>query len=115
VSLPPPPWESHRVLPEDALYQANPDADTGPLHVGAPDEYDGDEGADFQADVEEPQPLRKLAPATGCRPTIRRTTTTQAPRSPPSTIRTQKRGRRPTVHPRTNTTPSGPVHRAADG
>jgi hypothetical protein len=50
MSLPPPPWESHPPLPEDEFYQGDPDEDTGPLYIGAPDESDAD---DVQADGEE--------------------------------------------------------------
>ena len=36
MSSPPPPWESHPPLPDDGFYEADPDEDTGPLHVVAP-------------------------------------------------------------------------------
>ena len=36
MSSPPPPWESDPPLPDDEFYEADPDEDTGPLHVVGP-------------------------------------------------------------------------------
>ena len=46
MSSPPPPWESHPPLSEDSFYEADPDVDTGPVHVVTPTDEDiaGEEG-----------------------------------------------------------------------
>jgi hypothetical protein len=40
MSSPPPPWESHPPLSEDGFYEADPDVDTGPVHVVTPTDED---------------------------------------------------------------------------
>jgi serine/threonine kinase PknH len=52
MSSPPPPWESHPPLPGDEFYQADPDEDTGPLHVVAPT----DEASHRQDEYRPPEP-----------------------------------------------------------
>ncbi|WP_242453410.1 hypothetical protein [Mycolicibacterium sp. P9-64] len=50
MSSPPPPWESHPPLEEDGFYGANtdadPEADTGPVHVVTPEDVARVEDAD---------------------------------------------------------------------
>ena len=40
MSSPPPPWESHPPLSDDDFYEADPDVDTGPVHVVTPTDQD---------------------------------------------------------------------------